>query len=190
MYEIRTFYLTEGIKVSDLLSLLKSVCDRFLTDSASKKEAIESFRSAINRALEHSFALYHEIISKTPKGVYYEFGLMNVEGLGIVSAIILQSDENSKMVSIVPMDLKIDGFAIHSTIPSWRSRFQGNEQKKVFDDLVLLITSELAKIPVNIMEIKSESKWGKNLKENAGLYESSIFFIKIILFLWTNIFIV
>jgi hypothetical protein len=56
--------------------------------------------------------------------------------------------------------------------------------------LVLLITSELAKIPVNIVEIKSESKWGKNLKENAGLYESSIFFIKIILFLWTNTFIV
>ncbi len=190
MYEIRTFYLSEGIKVSDLLSLLKNVCDRFLIDSASKKEAIESLRSAINRALEHAFSLYHEVNSKTSRGIYYEFGIMNVEGLGIVSALKLQSDENYKMVSIVPMDLKIDGFAIHSTIPSWRSRFQGKEQKKVFDDLVLLITSELAKIPVNIMEIKSESKWGKNLKENAGLYESSIFFIKIILFLWTNTFIV
>ena len=189
MYEIRTFYLTEGIKVSDLLSLLKNVCDRFLTDSASKKEAIESFRSAINRALEHSFALYHEINSKTPKGVYYEFGLMNVEGLGIVSAIIHQSDENSKMVSIVPMDLKIDGFAIHSTIPSWRSRFQGNEQKKVFDDLVLLITSELAKIPVNIMEIRSESKWAIKLKK-CWIEWIQHFFIKIILFLWTNTFIV
>ena len=158
MYEIRTFYLSESIKVSDLLSLLKNVCDRFLVDSANKKEMVESLRSAINRTFEHSFALYHEVNSRTIKGVYYEFGLMNVEGLGVVSAIILQSEEDAKMVSIVPMDLKIDGFAIHSTIPSWLSKFQGSEQKQVFDDLVLIITSELAKIPVNISEVKSESK--------------------------------
>ena len=178
MYEIRTFYLSEGIKVSDLLSLLKNVCDRFLIDSASKKEAIESLRSAINRALEHAFSLYHEVNSKTSRGIYYEFGIMNVEGLGIVSALKLQSDENYKMVSIVPMDLKIDGFAIHSTIPSWRSRFQGKEQKKVFDDLVLLITSELAKIPVNIVEIKSESKWGKNLKKMLDYMNPASFLLK------------
>ena len=178
MYEIRTFYLSESIKVSDLLSLLQNVCDRFLVDSANKKEMVESLRSAINRTLKHSFSLYHEVNSRTSEGVYYEFGLMNVEGLGIISAIILQQEDDAKMVSIVPMDLKIDGFAIHSTIPSWLSKFQGSEQKHVFDDLVLLITSELVKIPVNIKEIKSESKWAINLKENAGLNESSIFFNK------------
>lgn len=158
MYETRTFILSESIKVSDLLTLLTNVSDRFLIETAKQKEMIESLKNTIKRTKEHAFALYHQVNSRSPEGCYYEFGLMNVEGLGIIGALEFFPEMEHRGPSIITNDIKIDGFVLYSTVPSWKSIFSDEEQKKVFDDLVLLITSELAKIHVNIKEIKSESK--------------------------------
>ena len=170
MYEIRTFYLSSGIKVSDLLSLLNNVCDRFQADTLSKKEVIEALRSSIVRTSNYSFALYHEINSRTKDGVYYEFGLMNVDGFGIISAMILQENDSYHTISIIPQDLKIDGFALHSTIPSWNSKLQGLEQKKAFDEIEVLICNELERLDVKIKSVKSESKWISFLKSAGCFY--------------------
>ena len=188
MYEIRTFYLSSGIKVSDLLSLLENVCDKFQADTSPKKEVIEALRSSIIRTSTYSFALYHEVNSRTKDGVYYEFGLMNVDGFGIISAMILQVDKSYHTVSIIPQDLKIDGFALHSTIPSWNSKLQGAELTNTFDEIELLIINELERLEVKIKSVKSESKWLSYFK-NAGCFLSSIF-IFVIWRLWTNAFVI
>ncbi len=158
MYETRTFILSESIKVSDLLTLLKNVSDRFLIETVKHKEMIESLKNTIKRAEEHAYAIYHQVNSRLPEGCYYEFGLMNCERLGIIGALEFSSEMEHRSPSIITKDVKIDGFVLYSTVPSWKSIFTEVEQKKVFDDLVLLITSELTKIHVNIKEIKSESK--------------------------------
>lgn len=162
MYEKRTFYLSENITVKDLLSLLTNVAERFLAESFNQQEMINSLRSAINRANKHAFALYHSVNLRKKEGNFFEFGLMNVEGLGIVAALEFSTSDEHRGPSLIPLDLKIQGFVLNSTIPSWQSKFQGPEQKRIFDDLEALITSELAKIPVNIREIISKSEWVLN----------------------------
>lgn len=159
MYETRTFYLAESIKVKDLLSLLSNVADRFLIESTNQKEMIESLRKSIERTKQHAFALYHSVNDRTSDGCYYEFGLMNVEKMGIIAVLEFIPSMEHRGPSIIPQDLKIDGLVLHSTVPSWKSIFSDEEQKKVFDDLELLITSELEKLSVNIRKVESKSVW-------------------------------
>lgn len=162
MYETRKFYLRESITVSDLLNILTNVCDRFIIESANRKEMIDSLRASIARAREHAFALYHQVNERKPEGNYYEIGIMNVEGLGIIACLEFDKHPEHKTPSLITNNFRIEGFVLHSTIPSWKSIFSDAEQKKVFDDLELLIISELIKISVNIRKIVSERKWVTN----------------------------
>ena len=162
MYEKRTFYLSESITVKDLLSLLTNVAERFVTESFNQHEMIDSLKSAIKRANQHAFALYHSVNLRNQEGNYFESGLMNVEGLGIIAILEFDISGEHRSPSLIPLDLKIDGFVLNSTIPSWQSKFHGEEQKRIFNDLETLITSELTKIPVNIREIVSKSEWVLN----------------------------
>lgn len=176
MYEKRTFYLSESITVKDLLSLLTNVSDRFLIETTNQKEMIESLRKTIRRTSEHAFALFHEVNNRTQQGCYYAMGLMNVEGLGIISILELSTELEHRSPSLIPLNLKINGFVLNSTVPSWKSIFSDEEQKKVFDDLELLITSELAKKSVNIREIVSKSEWDLN-KLSAGYFIQHFFYL-------------
>ncbi len=162
MYEKRTFYIAESITVKDLLSLLSNVAERFNIESVIQQEMIDSLKSAIKRAKEHAFALYHSVNQRNKDGNYFEFGFMNVEGLGIIAALEFDASEEHRGPSLISLDLKIDGFVLNSTVPSWQSKFHGEEQKRIFNDFETLITSELVKIPVNIREIVSKSEWELN----------------------------
>jgi hypothetical protein len=119
---------------------------------------IDSLKASIVRTREHAFALYHQVNERKPEGNCYEFGYMNVEGLGIIACLEFDKNPEHKTPSLVPNNFKIQGFVLHSTVPSWKSIFTDAEQKKVFDDLELIIISELIKISVNILKIVSERK--------------------------------
>lgn len=176
MYEKRAFYLSESITVKDLLSLLTNVAERFNIESVTQQEMIDSLKSAIKRANEHAFALYHSVNQRNKEGNYFEFGFMNVEGLGIIAALEFDASEEHRGPSLISLDLKIDGFVLNSTVPSWQSKFHGEEQKRIFNDLETLITSELIKIPVNIREIVSKSEWELN-KLSAGYFIQHFFYL-------------
>lgn len=176
MYEKRAFYLSGSITVKDLLSLLTNVAERFNIESVTQQEMIDSLKSAIKRANEHAFALYHSVNQRNKEGNYFEFGFMNVEGLGIIAALEFDASEEHRGPSLISLDLKIDGFILNSTVPSWQSKFHGEEQKRIFNDLETLITSELIKIPVNIREIVSKSEWELN-KLSAGYFIQHFFYL-------------